>query len=234
MRIVRERKLTSCVSTFVTTATTRPWQSNTGAPEAPWSITRRSIPSYSSSRAVPADRGSSPYWTKRPPATRDRSLGYATLITCSSGMSGAVRIRRASARGNGVISSSTAIFSAWSPASRRMRTGIEVFVSAPRISTALHCCCERSMASATCAAVATRRGDRNQPEPPMPMVPGVALRSSSVNSVVMLSVERASIAGSRHAPSVRAHAKTRSSAPSNHRQLTLSPNRVPMMPLHSD
>ena len=36
----------------------------------------------------------------------------------------------------------------------------------------------------------------------MPMIPGVVFRSSSVNSVVMLSVERASIAGSRHAASV--------------------------------
>jgi len=41
------------VNRLLTTATTRPLQSSPGEPEAPWSSTRRSFPSYISSNALP-------------------------------------------------------------------------------------------------------------------------------------------------------------------------------------
>jgi hypothetical protein len=51
--------------TVLMTAAMRPLQSKTGAPEAPWSMTRRSFPSYISRRAEPASLPSSTYYTNR-------------------------------------------------------------------------------------------------------------------------------------------------------------------------
>ena len=52
--------------TVLMMAATRPSQSNTGAPEAPWSMARRLSPSYISRRAVPASLPSVTYCTNRP------------------------------------------------------------------------------------------------------------------------------------------------------------------------
>src|SRR4029077_11803363 len=55
-----------CVITLLMTAATCPSQSNTGAPEAPWSMARRLSPSYISRRAAPASLLSVTCCTNRP------------------------------------------------------------------------------------------------------------------------------------------------------------------------
>src|SRR5262249_47198662 len=75
MRIAFGGNCIVCVKRLLTTATTRPRQSSTGAPDAPWSSTRRSSPSYISSSAVPASLSPSPYATKRPPGEAQTMAG---------------------------------------------------------------------------------------------------------------------------------------------------------------
>src|SRR5262249_18634334 len=118
-------------------------------------------------------------------------------------MSGSIRLRSARAPGNAVISSTTAIFSACEPATCRMRTAIEALFSVSRMPISFQACEERCIASATCAAVTTSRGDRNQPVPRIPMTPGSAARSCASKSRVMLTVEGATVDGSTQAASMR-------------------------------
>ena len=65
------------IITVLMTAAMRPLQSKTGAPEAPWSMTRRSFPSYISRRAEPASLPSSTYYTNRPLTERCHRTSFS-------------------------------------------------------------------------------------------------------------------------------------------------------------
>ena len=142
-----------CVITVLTTAATRPSQSNTGAPEAPWSIASRSSPSNISRRAVPASLPSVTYCTNRPPTERRFSPGYATATIRSSGMSGDIRIATLGAAVMAVSNSSTTSFSAWAPAERCTRTEIDRTLPSCSSLKSFQPWAESSIAAATCSTV---------------------------------------------------------------------------------
>src|SRR5437660_9996600 len=80
------------------------------------------------------------------------------------------------------------------------------------------------MASTTCAAVTIDRAERNQPVPRIPSVLGVAFLSSSLNSLVMLTVERTSVEGSMHDASIPVDVALRTKIENKHRRIALSPD----------
>ena len=133
-------------------------------------------------------------------------------------------IGRAAALGNTDASSTTAIFSGWKPARRRMRAEIDHLLSLSRISISFQSFAERCMASTTCAAVTIDRAERNQPVPRIPSVLGVAFLSSSLNSLVMLTVERTSVEGSMHDASIPVDVALRTRIENKHWRIAPSPD----------
>src|SRR5262249_8113933 len=100
-----------------------------------------------------------------------------------------------------------------------MRAATDLLLSPSRISMSFHSCAESCIASATCAAVTIKRGERNQPVPRIPTTPGCALISSSLKYLARLVVEGTNGEGSRHAASTREQATTSTRMENNDRRM---------------
>src|SRR5262245_9119516 len=100
-----------------------------------------------------------------------------------------------------------------------MRAATDLLLSPSRISMSFHSCAESCIASATCAAVTIKRGERNQPVPRIPTTPGCALISSSLKYLAMLMVEWTNGEGTRHAASTREQATTSTKTENNDRRM---------------
>src|SRR5262245_31015708 len=140
-------------------------------------------------------------------------------MTGSSGSSGSDLTDKETASANGTLRASKAIFSERGPATLWRRLARSVLFLPSQTSRSFHRVEESCIASATCAAVTTSSGERNQPVPAMPARPGPNLRSSALKLREMLTVVLLRADGSMHA--ALADGKTATSAPmtSNKRHL---------------